>query len=81
MYTRRELMELVLSLEYAENFRHGTPNHTGYMVAAKLCRSSTTRIVRKVVEVFDKGVHRKAEDIVARAIEHAPEEFITEIKL
>ena len=50
------------------------------MVAAKLCRSTTSRIVRKLVEVFDAEVYRLAEDIVARAIEGAPEEFISESK-
>lgn len=79
-FTRRQLKEVVLCLDYAKNYNHGTGGHNGYELGALLARTSESAIVNKLVEVFDAEIYHNSNDIVAKAIEYAPEEFWEEKK-
>lgn len=80
MYTRRELQEIVLCLDYAKNYGHGTGGHNGYVLGEKLARGSQEKIVQALVVVFDLAIHHDAHGIVAAAIISSPEAFIPDEK-
>jgi hypothetical protein len=78
-YARRELQEILFSLFYAKYFNHGTGGHQAYTVQAKQARSAGKGDIRLVlVNLFDQDQGHLPDDIVAKAIEAHPEQFLVE---
>lgn len=78
-YTRREMLEILFSLSYAKDYHHGTASHNLYMLQAKQARSAREGDIRLVlVNLFDQDQGHSPSDIVARAIEAFPNQFLAE---